>query len=257
MIKRIISGGQRGAERAALDAAMEYGIPHGGWIPKGRRTENGRLSDQYRLKETSTIDYLQNTELNVLDSDGTLIFRYGELAGGPALAQKFAKKHRRPCLPIDLQEITEYKAVVIIRSWIEIREIEILNVAGSKASDDPFIYDIVRGIIKSVLYPPPEQILRSLPKTVEEVVERLVSELPLKEKAAIAKMKKGELSMGQPHLEKYIGVRFGLWSGNTDLIDACRRVLEKNDLQRTDAPAVILRELWKKLRETHVLRPVR
>ena len=74
MIKKIVSGGQTGADQAALDAAIEYGIPHGGWVPKGRRTEKGRLPHRYHLKEATTIDYEQRTELNVIDSDSTVIF---------------------------------------------------------------------------------------------------------------------------------------------------------------------------------------
>ena len=69
MLTKIISGGQTGADRTALDAAIEYGVPHRGWMPKGRRTENGRLPDRYILKETTNIGYPQRTELNILDSD--------------------------------------------------------------------------------------------------------------------------------------------------------------------------------------------
>ncbi len=69
MLTKIISDGQTGADRTALDAAIEYGVPHGGWMPKGRRTENGRLPDRYILQETTNIGYPQRTELNILDSD--------------------------------------------------------------------------------------------------------------------------------------------------------------------------------------------
>ena len=95
MIDKIISGGQTGADRAALDVAMELGIPHGGWIPQGRRTEEGKLPEGYRLRETKSIDYAQRTGLNVVDSDGTLIASHGELAGGSALTQKMAAKRTR------------------------------------------------------------------------------------------------------------------------------------------------------------------
>jgi len=102
MIERIISGGQTGADRAALDVAIELGIPHGGWIPKGRKTEEGRLSDEYHLLEATSTDYAQRTELNIVDSDATLIMSYGPLTEGSALTQELARKHRRPCLHIDL-----------------------------------------------------------------------------------------------------------------------------------------------------------
>jgi len=78
MINKLISGGQTGADRAALDVAIELGTPHGGWIPKGRKTEDGRLPDKYQLKEMLTASYPKRTEQNVIDSHGTLIITYGE-----------------------------------------------------------------------------------------------------------------------------------------------------------------------------------
>ena len=84
MLTKIISGGQTGADRAALDVAIEFDIPHGGWIPKGRRTEDGPLPDRYLLKETKNIGYPQRTEFNIVESDATLILSHGKLAGGSA-----------------------------------------------------------------------------------------------------------------------------------------------------------------------------
>lgn len=131
MIKKTISGGQTGADQAALDVAIECGIPHGALIPKGRKTEDGKLSSKYHLKETQSISYPQRTELNVIDSDGTLIISYGKLTGGSAFTQDMAKKLRRACLHIDLDEISQYKAVEITKYWIEVKGIQTLNVAGS------------------------------------------------------------------------------------------------------------------------------
>jgi len=85
MLQKIISGGQTGADRAALDFAIGFDIPHGGWIPKGRKTEDGVLPDKYKLKEMPTASYPKRTEKNVLDSDGTLILSHGKLTGGSAL----------------------------------------------------------------------------------------------------------------------------------------------------------------------------
>ena len=90
MIEKIVSGGQTGADQGALDAALELDIPHGGWIPLGRRTEAGPLPDNYRLKEMSTDSYPRRTEQNVIDSDGTLIFSHGRLAGGSGYTRKMA-----------------------------------------------------------------------------------------------------------------------------------------------------------------------
>ncbi len=90
MLTKIISGGQTGADRAALDVAIELDIPHGGWIPKGRKTEDGVLPDKYQLQEMPTTSYPKRTEKNVLDSEGTLILSHGRLSGGSSLTIKIA-----------------------------------------------------------------------------------------------------------------------------------------------------------------------
>lgn len=150
MLHRVISGGQTGADRAALDVAIEMGIRHGGWIPKGRKTEKGRLPSRYGLKEIDSIDYAQRTELNVVDSDATLLFSHGTLRGGSALTKALANKHRKPCLHIDLDEMGDDKAVEIIDLWLQAREVRVLNVAGPRASEDPRIYNDVKKILRSL-----------------------------------------------------------------------------------------------------------
>jgi hypothetical protein len=250
MIKKIISGGQTGADRAALDVAIELGIPHGGRIPLGKKTEDGRLPDEYRLLETTSIDYSLRTELNVLDSDGTLIVSHGDLTGGSALTQDLARKHRQPCLHIDLIMTSESKTAEIITSWIDARKIKTLNVAGPRASKDPRIYEATRRVLKAV-------IVRYLPLTVEQAVERLISELSLKDKAGMARIEEDELSALNLTIGAYIRRRFGMWSGNGQLIASCRIVSGNKNLHEDDASAIIIRELWKQLRETHGLKAVK
>ena len=155
MILKIVSGGQAGVDRAALDVAIELGIPHGGWIPKGRKTEDGKLPDKYRLKEMSTSSYTKRTEQNVIDSEGTLIISRGPLAGGSELTHKSAMLYDRPCLHIDLGTVNALQAVKTIRSWISRHGIEILNIAGPRASEDPEIYDITVQTLKEVFYHDP------------------------------------------------------------------------------------------------------
>lgn len=254
MIEKIISGGQTGADQAALDLAIEMGIPHGGWVPKGRKTENGRLPDKYRMKETNAIDYAQRTELNILDSDGTLLFSNGKLKGGSALTKKLAAKHNKPCLHIDLDELSEYKAVEIIKSWIDIRGIKILNVAGPRASESPRIYESLQSVLKSVLYPPPEHITIRLPKTVSDAVDQLIGILPMKEKISIAKMEESDLVFPPPSLWRFILDRFGLATGNEALLTSCREMSKKYDITPDEASSIIVKELWKRLRKTHALR---
>ena len=150
MIKKIISGGQTGADQAALDTAIKLDIPHGGWIPKGRKTESGPLPGKYQLQEMPTASYPKRTEQNVLDSDGTLIISNGELTGGSALTRKLATKHGRPWLHIDLDTI-DVDPSKVIKSWIGMNEIKILNVAGPRASKVPQIYETTSEILEAAL----------------------------------------------------------------------------------------------------------
>lgn len=150
-IKKIISGGQTGADQGALDAAIKLGVPHGGWIPKGRLTENGVLPDKYELKELPTQSYTKRTEKNILDSRGTVIISHGKLTGGSALTEKLATIHKRPCLHINLNTMPMTEAALNIHSWIDKHGIEILNVAGPRSSEDSKIYRKVKDIIETVI----------------------------------------------------------------------------------------------------------
>ena len=161
MIKKIVSGGQTGADQAALDVAIDLGIPHGGWIPKGRKTEKGVLPTKYKLKEMANFSYPKRTEKNVLDSDGTLIIYHGKLTGGSALTRKMAKKHGRPWIHLDLDKLSISDASKVIISWIDRNGIQVLNVAGSRASKDPEIYETTVEILKTVLEAPSKTFLKS------------------------------------------------------------------------------------------------
>jgi hypothetical protein len=144
MLQKIISGGQTGADRAALDTAISLGIAHGGWIPKGRKTEAGRLPSRYRLKGMPTDSYPKRTERNVIDSDGTLIISHGELTGGSEYTRQTAENHGKPWMHIDANKTSVDAAVQVIRAWIRGTEIKVLNVAGQRASEDPKICGTVR-----------------------------------------------------------------------------------------------------------------
>lgn len=139
-VEIIISGGQTGADQGALDAAIALGIPHGGWVPKGRLTEAGTLPDKYQLQEMASSSYPKRTEKNIIESNGTLILTYGRLTGGSALTAKLAKTHTRPCLHIDLGALSIIEAAERIRQWLTSNRIRTLNVAGSRASKAPNIH---------------------------------------------------------------------------------------------------------------------
>jgi hypothetical protein len=148
---KIISGGQTGADRAALDFAIKHNIPHGGWIPKGRKTEDGTLPEKYQLREMPTGDYSKRTKQNILDSDGTLIVSHGFLTGGSALTEFLAEEHKKPYLHIDLNLLSMQEAALIINKWIQSHKLKVLNVAGTRASKDPKIYQATMDLLEKAL----------------------------------------------------------------------------------------------------------
>src|SRR2546427_6307764 len=104
MFEKVISGGQTGVDRAALDVALELGVPAGGWCPKGRKAEDGSLAPRYPLTETPSEGYWQRTEWNVRDSDGTLVLTRRAPTEGAAYTNEVAKKPGKPCLGADFTE---------------------------------------------------------------------------------------------------------------------------------------------------------
>jgi Circularly permutated YpsA SLOG family len=140
-IRKIISGGQTGADRAAFDFALESGIEIGGFVPKNRAAEDGRISEKYpNLIETETENPSERTELNVINADATLILSHGELQGGSRLTKEFAEKYRKPFLHVDFSALTIEQAVEKTKIRLDSVNGEILNVAGARASEDAEIY---------------------------------------------------------------------------------------------------------------------
>ncbi len=137
MIEKIISGGQTGVDRAALDVALEFDVPCGGWCPKGRKAEDGPIALQYPLVEVSSEAYAQRTEWNVRDSDGTLVLNKDELIGGTADTIVFARRYRKPCFIIDLERPPDFP---VVREWVQREAIRVLNIAGPRESKRPGIY---------------------------------------------------------------------------------------------------------------------
>ena len=270
MLQKIISGGQTGVDRAALDVAIKLGIPYGGWIPKGRITEEGPLPEKYQMQEMPTESYAARTEQNVIDSDGTLIICRGRPTGGSDYTREMALKHKKQLLHVDLNQTSSFDAASLVSSWIKLYQIKTLNVAGPRESKDPNVYvDVFRILewaykiyrvedIDSAKKAELDKIKQSapLPKTVDEAVKRLISEMALKDKTIIANMAETELSLLHTNIGEYIRNEFGLWSGNKALMTSCCFFAKKEKVQEDEASSIIIRELWKRLRETHKLRIV-
>ena len=263
MLKGIISGGQTGADRAALDFAIKMEIPHGGWIPKGRLAEDGPLSSKYSLKETRTKSYFKRTEQNVIDSDATLILFHGKLTGGSRATKEFADKHDKPCLHIDLNQTPEFEAAEQILQWTLENSIAILHVAGPRASKDPEIYAAVLDLLETFyhLAVHEEKVVAiretGTPKTVDEAVNILIGHISLKHKSSLAKLSEDDLANLRLSLGIYIRDVFRLDTGNKELLESCREISHDKYLHHSQAPAVIINELWKRLRKTHKLRVVK
>ncbi len=151
-VERIVSGGQTGVDRAGLDAAILMGLAHGGWCPRGRLAEDGRIPPEYRLEETRSADYPARTEQNVIDSDATLILYRGRLFGGTDLTCRLAAKHARPLLVVNLQN---EPGVSQVHRWLAKHDVRVLNVAGPRESSANGIRDQALEFLCRVFEPAP------------------------------------------------------------------------------------------------------
>ncbi len=270
MIEKIISGGQTGADQAALDAAIKLGIPHGGWIPKGRLTEDGPLSDKYDLIEMPTASYPERTKKNIRESDGTLILSRGRLTGGSDLTEKWAIKYGKPMLHIDLSSVTPFAAAVLINDWIVDYDIKVMNVAGPRASKDSKIYQSTLDIIESALFlcfsennfmykarkwDDKEHPL-DLPQTVDEAVTDIITGMDLRDRSMLASLSEEDIMPLQLTLGLYIDQQLQVWSINESLKESCIQVCREEGLDESNPSMVIIKRVWERLKGTHRLRIV-
>lgn len=146
-LTRILSGGQTGVDRAALDAALELGMSCGGWCPRGRLAEDSTLPVHYPLKETPSSAYEQRTRWNVRDSDGTLVLHRGNPSGGTAFTIQVARQMKKPCLEVDVREAESAGRIL---DWLMKVRVETLNVAGPRESGEPGIYREAKRLLVQV-----------------------------------------------------------------------------------------------------------
>ncbi len=146
-VQRIISGGQTGADRGGLDAALKLNIPHGGYCPRDRKAEDGRIPGIYSMKEMDTDDYRVRTRHNVASAHATVVFYYDVLDGGSLLTVKFCHELRTQCLVVDLMS----KRPLGIKSFMRHAKPTILNIAGNRESRSPGIQVKVRDVLVEAL----------------------------------------------------------------------------------------------------------
>lgn len=153
LVAAIASGGQTGVDRAALDWARRRGVPHGGWCPKGRLAADGPLAAHYQLRETDSTGYRQRTKLNIRDSDATLIFNTGVLAGGTLQTVRFARTLGKPHLVAQIDAGSLDSVIQEIRVWLTDGKFGVLNVAGPREEKSPGIYADVAALLDACLRP--------------------------------------------------------------------------------------------------------
>ena len=146
--QRIISGGQTGVDRGALDAAANLGIAHGGWCPRGRIAEDGVIPDRYELWEHDSAQYSARTLQNVVDSDATLILYADRLQGGTKLTLRYVKEQSKPHFTVRLGD--EELDLRPVRDWLSREKPEVLNIAGPRGSNFPGIEEASKAYLLGV-----------------------------------------------------------------------------------------------------------
>jgi len=154
LLKKIVSGGQTGVDRAALDAALTFNLPIGGWCPKDRLAEDGAIAKKYPLQETPESDYITRTKLNVKDSDATLIISKAPLTGGTLLTADYAQAIEKPYYVLNWHDVTDDN-IAKVMAWLATNQVQVLNLAGPRASGGEQAYDraydIIIGLLESIL----------------------------------------------------------------------------------------------------------
>ena len=266
MVKKIISGGQTGVDRAALDFAIKFDIPHGGWIIKGRIAEDGVLDDRYKVQEIPESSYPRRTLKNILESDGTLIISHGPLTGGSDYTRKMAISRNRPCIYIDLNQMSSFQAAENIRTWIFDHKIEVLNVGGPRQSKDPNIYKDVLDILETAFFlnivetnMPHTSVLTGrlrenytlpqLPKTIDQAADILISGLSFGDRTKIANLSPSKLKSLTESMSEEIIARFSIGVHNPDLMFACREVSGTDSDDENVAVEIIMDRVLEILRQ--------
>ncbi len=284
MLRKIISGGQTGADQAALDTAIKFNIQHGGFIPKGRKTEMGALPAKYIMEEMPTGSYPARTRKNIINSDATLIIAGGSLSRGTELTRKIAMELEKPCCHIDYIFMDDFEASMIVHSFIIDNRIEILNVAGPRLSNDPGIYQGTRSIVEAVIYMVELSMDNGFqraeynelfskegdtPETMDSAVKQLASILTLKTRTRIAALDNSRIAGLYFELSDYIMDKFIFKTDNTVLFD---KYLKNNSvkpfgttgisepgkmIRAGDFAMEMVKKLKKNLEQSHGLRVVK
>jgi putative molybdenum carrier protein len=275
MIEKIISGGKPGTEQAALDASIKIGIAYGGWIPKGGHETHNTDAEKYNLHEMPTANQDENFKKNIRESDGTLILSHGSLSRDTEKALRMTRRYSTPLLHVDLNNTSAFNAASLINDWIIDNHLSILHVTGPSQSEDNTIYKATLDILQAVYFlnltetsmnqpmmgvkEPLEspQNKTQAPKTADTATDIILNEMHLKDRILMANLREKEIAPLQLSLGLYIKEKLDVWSKDPIFIESCVAAAEKEKLDKSNMPMVIIKMLWKKLRDTHRLRVVK
>jgi hypothetical protein len=273
-IAKIISGDQTDAEQAAMDAAINLGIEHGGWIPEGREYEKGRISYHYRFQEMPSPKPLFAIKQNILYADGTVIFTQGPLSGRCLWAAHMVTRHQKPWCPIDFDRLDPSKAATKIHIWIHYHGVRVLNVISmpeSSASNfNKWAYYAVRKLIileameaapgaspDTIKLADANQRLPIWPRTIEGAVDYLERVLPPDIRFLMAEAGKEAVKRPSNELWNIVGNFLGLWRGNYQLLASAAKHTGRKILSPDEALGVVWEALAEQVVETHRLRVVK
>jgi hypothetical protein len=274
MISKIVSSGRSGVELAGLEVAAKLGISYGGWAPRGMRNEQGPLPAKYGLQEAPAMGFKHAMEQNVINSDGTLLITRGRKTVETRYAVETALRYQRQLLHVDLSQQSAFEAASLASSWVSLQNIKVIFVTGPSGEQDARIYEQTKKILETAFYlefvktglHPEHPRMKTLnedalrpgmPGSVDEAIDRLKQTLPLKDRAIIANMRPEELDHLRSGLGDYIKQNFGIYTGNTALLQSCADFGGLVQPLPEEACAVILRALWQDLQNTHRLRIIK
>ncbi len=269
MINKILSNGEEGVAGAALEVALKLDLAHGGWTDSNILFTNRQTSQKYNLTINTSPGVNSADEKNLLAAHGTLILFQGNLSDRLRRIQSWAEIHQKPCLAMDLKQTAAFEAAQEISAWAESFSVETMHVAGPSRKEDARLHVSAQNLLETVVYmglieanfwKNAEKETESVelpPDTLEKAVARLISALPLKDRAIIANMTVAELPALHTGLGEYIHQNFGLWSGNSALMESCRLQSKQAHLSEEGVVVIIIQTLWRQLRETHKLRRIK
>lgn len=274
MLEKIISGGLPGAERAALDTAVKLGIGYGGWVPKAGIDPVNRHADTYNLVEMSTTHRMETFKKNIREAEGTLVLSHGTLSSYVRNTLKTVQRYSTPLLHADLDSTHAFNAASMVNDWLMDNDIGILHVTGPTDSEDPNIYRATLDILQAVYFlnltensmdpsigatelPAQDSKKMAPPKTAEAAVDIIINDMHLKDRALMANLKAEEIAPLQLTLGLYIKKKLDEWSRDPALYHSCVAAAEKEKLDKSNLPMVLIKMMWKKLKDTHRLRVVK